>query len=1163
MANYPEFLGPDALLYQQFALTTTIPNRIFTGTIPADAVDVQVSIRGSAFTSDPDYITFEGTGFTMPNPSAYPDGLQLLPGRNDFRIKAVLSNGSVTQEATAEVYLSQESDLGDVAVAPTGIYLERFDDTVRIIVDASEAETVVGYHFYGSAQPGGGDAGYYRISPTMVVSGETVEVVQDLATLSVDAEVVLDPNGSAAADPLFFRMVGTQEDRDKLTLATNFNETVGIPENTERFRIETTVKTVRHTTQFSFIHDRQATQGSTYPALPQATLASVPATDPIYYVATAVHILADGTETESSFSPEVLGTPLRISTSVGNFPQVSRQQMLRSAVLSIYRSHPQVRVDPGSALRDTFLDPFTTEADRIRFVMDFLHNAQSFATLLLLDDPTLSGTSIPVSQSSYKSALREAFFLTSDAAVQAIIDNCFDKLASNYGVIRDGGRRARGEVTFYVSTRPGSTINRPIGTVVGSGSVSFRTTSSAAIAPTGGGRNYNPSTGRYFARAFIQATDVGSDGNLAAGQIRVVTGNTLNVQVINEGPTFGGTDRESNRELATRAMRVLAAVDSGTLQGYRDNSINVPGVAQVSVIQAGHALMMRDRADDGRHRGGKVDIYLRGESQAKVTDSFAFSFEVGQNMQFEPVGDLSALRFRAIDPRLSADSPIIEMLSLPDLGLEFENATKGYPFDLTDVQYGPYNEVVLSPDYNDPTAHSLGDQFRGSYRYRTSNKFVLTRQPVIEVTSFTGEQTGVVTPGIYALYRASDPLDVGRSPLAGDYIQVLEPLDNAGTTIPSGTPIVVTDESHVILEGIEYLENLGANFLTVRVWNSDKTIEYNGPLSAATRDFTIVQGSETVPLGLQLTNGSRITEGDTVLVSYSHDENFTVEYTSNAVVSVVQNVLQTDSHITADVVAKWAVEVPVDIMATIAIASDQVPSQVDSRVRTALAQLFGSYALGTQVRQSDVIRAIDEVLGVVFVVTPLTKMTFGDGALLVREPITTDQESDFFLVPAWSSATVSVYLLKDALRAATLSAGGPANEFRGVFQDEVRLTHQEKAPNYNGFPLVSSAGGAFIIGSDGLDIPGYSDDATITANNVLPTNSDARAAEILRIRLALTANRVLVSLKPGGTPTDTPLLHDYTATYIVSGDTGVKNIDPGPISYLVLGDSTFVYDEAT
>lgn len=1163
MATNPEFLGADGAPRQTFVLSTTLSQRFFTGTMPADTVDMQVSLRGATFTSDPDLITFEGTSFTIPNPSAYPDGLQLLPGKNEIRVKAILSNGSATQEAVVNAQLSLEADIGDLVEPPTGIYLERHNSTVKITVEGlTDNSNVVGYHFYASPQPGGGEVGYFRISPDMIISGEVVEAETNLASLDVDANVVLDSEGKHAADPLYLRIRGSQEDKNETSLGVDFDEVLEVPETTNRLRIATIIKTVRETRRYTFEHDRQATLESEHPALPHAELATVQDTDPLYYVATAVHLI-DGVEYESFFSPEVVGAPLNILPAVGSLPQVSRQQMVQAAVLSIFRSQGMIRVDPGSALRDTFLDPFTTEADRIRFIIDFLHNAQSFVTLLLIDDPTLSGESVPVAQSAYKTAIREAFFLGSDDEAQSIIDNAFEKLASNYGIIRDTGKRARGEVTFYVTSQPTTSITKSIGTVVSGGGATFRTTSTARIAASGSGRNFDPKTGRFYGRAFIQAEEAGSAGNLSAGQIRTIAANTLNVQVINEGGTFGGTDRESNRDLALQAMRVIASVDSGTLQGYVKNATNTPGVAQVSVIESGNPLMMRDRNTDGRHVGGKVDIYLRGSSEATVTDNFAFAFEARDHQQFEPVGATADLTFRAIDPALNAENPIIEVLDLPALDLVFENVTKGYEFDLTDVQILAYNQVRLSSAYNDPLAHDLTDEIRGSYRYRTSNKFVLTRQPVIEVTGFEGEQTGVLVEGVYDLYRASDPLDLGRSKLAGDYVQVTEPLDGS-VQVPSSTPLQVTGEEHTVLDGIEYLNNLGANYLTVRVWNLDRTIEYNGPLSnSIQRDFTYIYGTETVPLGFRLTDNSNISEGQTVLVDYAHDENFTLTYTYNALVGVVQDNIDTESHITADPIAKWGVEVPVDISATIVLQPNNESSVVDSRVRTSLARLFGAFGFGTSVRQSDVIRALDEVLGVEYVVTPLTKMVRGDGAQVVREVITTDTDSDSVKIAAWSSATVNVYLLKNSLEAATIHAGGERKEFRGVFQDEEALVDQETPPNINGFPLRGAAGRAFIIGNDGLNIPGYSDNTTIEAGYVLPSNADQKEAEILRIRKVLTANRVLVSMVPGGDPEDHPTLHDYAVTYVVNGDSGVKNIDPGPIEYLVLGNLDFTYDEVS
>lgn len=1157
MAVAPRFKGPDGTLRQQFVLTTTVPDRFFEGVMDPATVDMQVSLRGAVFSSDPDLITFEGTTFQVPNPSAYPDGLQLLPGANEIRVKSILMNGDTTQEAVVTIVLSQEADLGDPVDAPSGLFVEQFDRTVKVTVEGLVNSNVTGYHFYASPQPGGGEIGYFRINPSLVSTGSTVDSETDLAELTVDAPIVLDAEGFHAADPLKFRVKGTQEDEDETILAADFDELIEVPETAERLRFVVGVKNVRRLQQFTFVHDRQGSLSDlTNPTISHSALATTPVSDPLYYVATAVHVI-DGVEYESAFSPEVLGRPLQITPAVGAFPQVSRQRIVQDMVLSIYRSQPQVRVDPGSVLRDTFIDPFSTEADRLRFIIDFLHNSQSFATLLLLDDPTLSGTSVPVSQSGYKRALKQAFFLASDADVQTLIDNCFDKLASNYGIPRDGGKRARGEVTFFVRTRPTTPITRAIGTTLSGGGVRFSTTSSAIITSVGSGASFSPSTGRYFARAFIQAESPGAAGNLAAGQIRTILNNTLKVEVVNEGPTFGGTNRESNRDLAIRAMGVLSSVDSGTFQGYTQNAIHVPGVRQAQVIEAGNALMMRDRNDAGRHVGGKVDIWLRGESPAKVTDAFAFSFEVARDVQFEPVGDLTNLRFRAVDSRLSADNPIIEMLHIEGYDLVFENVSKGTVFDLTDVQIVDYNSIELSADHNDPTEHDLDDEIRGAFRFRTSNKFVPTRQPVIEVTNFTGAQTGFVPEGVYFLFRASDPLMLGRSAEAGDYIQVVQPLGD--TTIPSGVPIVVTGERHTMVGGVEYLNNLGINPYTVRVFNVERTTEYAGPFANGHRDFTIVEGNETTPLGIKLTDGSLIVEGQSVVVDYSHDENFVVEYTSNAIVSVTQGIIQKDSHITADTLAKWSVSVPVDISATLVLDPNQSEDTVDGRLRTNLTRLFDALAMGTPLRQADVIGVMETTTGIAYPVVPLTKMVRGDGALVVREPMESEQPSDSTRIDAWSSATVSVYLLQSALDAATSNAGGPVNEFRGVFQDEVRLLHHDKAPNVNGFPLRGSAGGAFIIGADGLNIPGYSDNATIEAGNILPTDVDEKETEILRIRKELTANRVLLSFVTGD---DDPTQHLYTVTYVVSGDTGVKNIETGPVEYLVPGNFDFVYDEA-
>jgi uncharacterized phage protein gp47/JayE len=1164
MAEIPKFEGPDLTLREEFIFSTTISSRFFGGTMDADTVDMQVSIRGAAFTSDPDLIAFEGSDFVVPNPSAYPNGLKLLPGDNIIEVKSVLTNGAVTAPGKVTARLVQERDVRGALTSPSGISIERFDRTISVTIEGLTDSDVVGYHFYGSTSPGGGTSGYNRINPALVISSTAEEVFTAVGELTTDANIATNNDGTHAADPLFVRVSGVQEDGNEVVLQTDFDQLLEINELTSRLRTTTTIEQVRTINRFSFVHDRQANFNSaTNPAIPNASFSAIPSEDPVYYVVTAVYNI-DGDEFESSLSPEVSGSPLVITPTVGVFPAVSRQQIVRDTVLSIFRSQPQLDVKPGSVVRDTFIDPFSTEAQRIRFIVDFLHRAQSFSTLLPIDDPGFTGTSLPVAQSEYKRALKLAFYLENDQAVQNVIDGSIDKLASNFGKTRRAGKRARGAVTIFTRTRPTTSINFPVGTGVTLGGQRFRLTSPVSIAASGSGSFFNPATGRYSATAFIQAEQVGLAGNIAPS-IGTVDNAPLGISAQNEAPTFGGDDVESNRTLALRAQGALSSVDSGTLQGYTQTTIDVPGVEQVNVADAGHPLMMRDRNDAGVHVGGKVDIWVRGESTGEVTDAFAFTFEIAERVQFEPVGDLADLKFRAVDPNLSVANPIIEMLSIPAYGFEFRNESEGYTFDLTNVTIVGWNSIQLDSTLNDPTAHDLEDVITGYYRYRTSDKFVFTRQPVRSIESFVGQRSSTIGAAAYDLFKVADPLLEGLTNEAGDYIQITDAASLADdVVIPSPIPVTVTGESHVILDGVEYLDLLGANPLTVRVFNSDRSVEYDSPFASDSPDFTFVEGSPTVALGIQVTDLSDIVSGQTILIDYSHDENFSVSYIPNVLIDVAQDTIDPRRHLTADVLVKEAIAVPVDITATVVLQNSQdrtlSASQVDGAIRTELARYFGGLSLGEPIRPADISRAIDGVEGVSYPVHPLTKVVKGEGAYVIREGILTSQNSDILAIAEWHTPTVKVWLLKDEITAATTDGGGPITKFRAVHADEERLLHFENPPNINGIPLNNSLNSTFIIGDDGLNIPGYTDDTTLLANFVFDSDPDVKEAQLATKRRELTKNRVLVTL-PNEVGAPTPKEFTYRVTYIVGTDTGTKGIEPGPAEYLTVGLVDLSFDQ--
>ena len=840
-------------------------------------------------------------------------------------------------------------------------------------------------------------------------------------------------------------------------------------------------------------------------------------------------------------SQEVAGAPIIVTPVIASLPTVSRQQIVQDTVLSINRSRPEVDVKPGAYARDTFIDPFSTEAERIRFIIGFMQASQSFTTLLSIDDPTNSGTSIAVSQSPYKTALQQAFFLQDAQSVQNMIDNAFDHLAAQKGQTRSSGQRARGQVTFYRSTAPTSTQSFPIGTSLTLGGVTFRTTSAANITASGAG-SYDPTTGRWAAVAYVLADQAGSAGNVAPATGTISSG-PPGVSVVSTARMFGGMDTQTNRQLATACQQALAGVDSGTQQGYTKTSSEVGSVQQVNVVDAGHPLMQRDLdLATGLHTGGKVDIWIQGGEAdlATVDDTFAFTFEIQVAGQVEPVGSPSNLIFRVVNPLVTPDNPIIEVLNIPAYNLEFKVIRGvGTPLtlNLTNVQITAFDtfQLDVTQTGNSGINLYLTDQYVCSYRFRTSNKHIFQSQPVASILALTDDGTGsVLDPSTYALYNASDPVGgLGRTTEAGDFLQVVVPTNGVTPVpIPTGAPIQVTGEQHGMLPGPEYLNNYGANPYTVTVTSLDGTITYNGPFSpvGTSIDYTIILETPTQPLAIQTISGSQIVNGQQVLVAYYHDPNYTVQYEVNSLVEVAQNDIEPTRHATADVLVKIAVPVPVNISGTVVLLPNQDAGIVGGAISTALGNLFKSKGLAQPVRQSrDIIDTIESVSGVDYVVVPMTGIGRQDGAYVIRETITAAEGSDWFAIPSWSTSAVTAYLLVNPLVCGTSDGGGPANQYRGVYFGGIPQTLSNSLPLYSGAPLIGIPNSAAIIGNEGMTLPDY----------------------------GFAAGRQVILTLPAGTlPSSKPI----TVTYVVSADTGVKDIVPGPVEYLTLGDLTFTYD---
>lgn len=1179
MASTPKIIGPDGVAREVTLFSTTIPSRFFRGTMGSDTVDMQISIRGGAFTSDPDLIVFEGSEFSFPNPSTFPEGLELAAGLNVIEVRSISFSGAVSASARVEVTLVQEADIGLVGVVPTNVSIEQFQDEVEVRIEGVNDTRFQGINFYASRFQGGGATGYQLVNLNTVTDFVVVQETTNIGTIQVDNPVATNPDGSVAADPLYVKIKETQtssndvienleditltpelaaaitEQEQESLLRTDFVEVFEVPETTSVIRSSYSLDTLVSRAFYSFRHNRQFGPASDPPTIPIGEFASAPFTEPLFYVATAVYFDPQTQlEVESAFSAEVVGQPVIIEENVGTFPSPARLEVVQQTIQSLTRTTPQLAVQPGAVIRDTFVDPVSNEVTRLRLLVDFMYRIQSFDTLLQIDGIEPDGTSTPVARSPYKQALGRVFSLNNPQDIQTIVDTAFDQLASRNDVFRKAGVRARGFVTFFTSTRPTETLFIPLGTRVASGAIQYVTTTDASIPIGNVAAFFNPTNGLYQIDVPIEASTAGDSGNLGAGQIRTIVSGLANLSVTNRNATFGGTNLETNLQLAERGRNAPSAVDSGTERGTLQTAADVAGVREAKVVSAGDEMMQRDYDTDfDKHVGGKVDVWIRGSSLGTVTDTFAFTFEIATDVQFVLIGNVLDYRFRALDVNVSPENPIAEMLDDEALGLGLRNATLGLFFDLTDVVVEDYRTIKLSTAegiVQPPVA--LGDVVLGDYRYVTSTKFVFTRQPVDAVVSVTGQITGLLSDDNWEFNQPDDPLIDGRSTKAQSFLDIIQT-----NGVPSGDSITVSGESHIMLgEFDELLNNLGANPLTVAVFSTDGTIEYRGPDDpSGVSDYIIVPGTQTTALAIRRTSNSNIRSGQTVLVDYEHAENFTVEYQQNQVIPTVQEALDAQKHVTADVLAKEGVQVPVDITATIVTDPGTRSSTVDTNVRTNLTTFLRALSVGAAVRQSDIIAVIDGTRGVSYVETPLTKLTRAQDAYVVREEVVNSSPDDVVLllgddITPYSSSTVRTWLFTDPLNNPTSTGGGPDTIFRGVFQDDLALNLQDANPEN----LKASTGNAFIIGDEGLVIPGYSDDITIQIQ--FPAANTP--AEIEQIRRDLTANRVMISLSVD----DRPINHSYHATYTVAFvEARTQDIEASDIEYFVSGTFTLTFAE--
>lgn len=1125
----------------QLVYSTNQDSIVLTGTVGASTVALQVSINGGAYTTDSTLIELDGTDWTFPSSSNWPDGYALPIGQTVLSFRAIDIVGAGSAVATATITRVASAGSAAETLIPTGVQVRRHFDYVQILAtvpvpDPSLGVEFRGFNFFASTEPSGGSSGYARINKELVT---TTAEVEDIELADLD-EVQTDFDAGAVA----VRLKVTQEDVFGNTVSTHLNKTVdvGTIADPYRIRLSTLLQSARTIQFIGFNHDRRGSTDSINSDL----FIDTESTDPLYYVVTAVFWNPTlQAEFETPYSQEILGSPLTIDTTLRNLPGRRQIDIIQSFISQVQRVNKEISLIPGNTTRDVSCDPFASEAQRIWFIVDFSHRCQSLPALMQLDDANGDRISDDVATSSYKIALKSALGLQSDQAVQRIIDLQFDRLCSNWVKPRLSGRAATVDLVLYRKTRP--TADIPISGLVATSDPDLENSIPALRYVIGGtyllpaadaDAYYSFERQRYEIVVSAVAEQIGSIGNRPAKTIKSLSTSIGGLSCENLEAASLGKDRESNAEFAERAQLAYVSLDTGTEGGLKGLTAGRPSIVKSRIIKSGDSLMMRDWDPvRKKHIGGKVDVWVQGKRERTITETFAFQFAESRDVRCQII-DPTNLIFRVLEPALSVSTPLIEVLDNSTHGLGVRNATLGADYDVTGVTILDYQTFQLDNSLTQP-ATALDDIIRADIRYRSVNRFVPTVQPVRRVTSVVGESSGSLTSSGFTLYKTEDPLFYGESTSASDYILITQ----IGG-VPAGDTLVINNETHVMIgQEPELLQFIGVNTATIRVFDESRTIEYEGP-SSPTPDFTITEGTATTPAIIARTSNSTITSGQTVSVDYEHDENFQVTYVVNDVLHETQRLMDQFRHITADILVKQAIDNPIVYESTIQLKKNARKDVVDPAVRSRVSIELNSKTIGDGSAQSDLIAVVDSTSGVENQVVPITRMGYADGARKIRESVGSSAQR----VSSLDLGGNIAYILTEPLDYPTTDGGGLNTEHRGVFQDDEAVSLAASLTD-----VCSTYPAAFIIGSDGASISGYSDDATLISAGFTDP------ADLLAERLLRTANHIVISLSGAGIPSDVPENHVYAVSYVCRGDRGPHDLTASAVEFLSLGDATFTY----
>lgn len=568
-------------------------------------------------------------------------------------------------------------------------------------------------------------------------------------------------------------------------------------------------------------------------------------------------------------------------------------------ISNIHQAIPEADLKEGTFLSNVFINPTSDQIAALYGDMEILHMNQSIV------------------------------FATGDD---------LDLLAANYFVTRKPATKSTGKIRFYIANSNKSAsditatdipdvINIPSGTLLSTtGSyvkeaVTVQTTEllyytrdAILTLPIDG------NTGYRYLECSAESIGVGEAMNISAGEIINFNGSSDGIISVSNPFAFnGGTDKEDDRSLTYRIQLAVTGNNIGTKDGYLKFVLGYNNVSAAKVVGAGDNIMFRDGgyidAAGTYHwgNGGCVDIYVKGHQV--VDDSYTFV--------------VTPTYLKTYPNLMLPNQPVVDILSITS-ELTGETLINGANYDTERYSYINGDTIAFQTHYclDILWDFSITDTFPDLEYYSLPLGFTTAQieKLKLQVDNELLEARDYMTNMSYSIDWA---IASNRTTEEGS-----TNLFNKVFVNNSVYKLIAKSDSN--LDGRVFVKK--NNNIYVRA--------YVEPDFILQKDVSNYAGGMVGEDSIRWLNTRKILANDVLTIVYNYDN----------LINTIQTDIEEQKCMTADVLVKQAVEVPIEIILDITMYNTTTPENVRSIVSSDISTYINStFSLGGTLNRSEIV----------------------------------------------------------------------------------------------------------------------------------------------------------------------------------------------------------------